>query len=150
MEFRVQGLICWLPDHNTLSFLGIRVAIGKGQEVSRKRAVPINAHGHHNSLQHQLCKWLTSWIMPGILLYCPAASISPAWSWCQPPHRENPRSTYPWNLPGCDGSVAKHKKKRCRKEHTPFQTGSYKPNGSFEIESCLAILLKPDMIWFYL
>lgn len=60
--------------------------------------------------------------------------------------QENPQPTS-WGLETClvEMALHKHKGKRWLKTHTQLQTGSYKPNGSFEIENWLALLLSPGM-----
>lgn len=52
----------------------------------------------------------------------------------------------------CLAEMALHKpnRKRWLKTHTQLQTGIYKPNGRFDIETWLALLLNPGMIWLYL
>lgn len=108
---RREMLAAWLQ----WPFLGkAGRATGKGQEVSWKWAVPVNARGHHNLLEQQLCKWLASQTMRGIVLHCPAASRNLAWCECWPSQTtHNPQPIWPWNLSGSDGSLAKHKGRGC-------------------------------------
>ena len=103
------------------------------------------SHAHKCMWRH-LCKWLASWTMPGIVLRCPAAS------------KHKPSMMLVPAVPivalrcaRCDIFLAKHKGKGDRK-NTPNskQVATYKPNDSCEIENCPAILLNPEIIWFYL